>query len=222
MITAFDRITIDVPDLRQAREQYQALLGPEDTPGIFSLGNIDIALRQGDSVGRAAITQLSLLDPSLPRGTQSIIDTHPRNITVMYSHHRAGDYSEPSTASGIYAIDHLVLQSGDADDCIRLFKQDLGLRLALDKDAPQWGGRMLFFRLGKMTLEIIEPVNNPPEQDYFWGITYLCHDIETTLVHLDALGIAHSGQRPGRKAGTSVATVKSHCLGLPTLLIGPG
>jgi hypothetical protein len=34
-------------------------------------------------------------------------------------------------------------------------------------------------------------------------------------------GVTLSGIREGRKPGTRVATVKSHCLGIPTLLIEP-
>ena len=55
----------------------------------------------------------------------------------------------------------------------------------------------------------------------FWGITYLCRDIEATIFALDQRGVAHSDIRPGRKPGTHVATIRSHCLELPTLVIGP-
>jgi len=111
------------------------------------------------------------------------------------------------------------LQSGDAEACIALFGDDLGLRLALDQEVPEWGGRMLFFRHGKMTLEIIQNLKEPPARDFFWGITYLCHDLEQTISALDQRGILHSPIREGRKPGTRVCTVKSHCLELPTLLI---
>ena len=35
-------------------------------------------------------------------------------------------------------------------------------------------------------------------------------------------GVSLSGIRPGRKPGSLVATVKSHCLGIPTLFLQPG
>ncbi len=38
---------------------------------------------------------------------------------------------------------------------------------------------------------------------------------------LRAAGVSLSELRKGRKPGTRVATVKSHCLGLPTLLLEP-
>ena len=115
-----------------------------------------------------------------------------------------------------------MIQTNDADDCIRLFgEQGLGLRLALDQQVPEWGGRMVFFRMGKMTLELIQNLKKPPAQDFFWGITYLCTDIDSTVARLDEAGVSRSAVRDGRKPGTRVATIKSHCLGLPTLLIGP-
>ena len=120
-----------------------------------------------------------------------------------------------------WSVDHVVLRTSDAEACIDLFEGELGIRLALDKTVPEWGGRMLFFRHGKMTLEVIQHLQRPPEQDFFWGITYLCKDIDATVAQLDRRGVAHSPVREGRKPGTRVTTVKSHCLGLPTLLIGP-
>ena len=112
--------------------------------------------------------------------------------------------------------------SSDGDGCIDLFGKDgLGMRLALDQQVPEWGGRMLFFRFAKMTLEIIHNQSEPPERDQFWGITYLCPDLEHTLARLDRAGIEHSPLRTGRKPGTLVASVHSHALGLPTLLIQP-
>ena len=122
--------------------------------------------------------------------------------------------------NGIQSVDHVVLRTTDADDCIRLFGKDLGMRLALDQSVPEWGGRMLFFRCGKLTLEVIQS-DDPPDRDAFWGISYHCQDLSRTLEGLDAAGVAHSGERLGRKPGTRVATVKSHTLGIPTLLIGP-
>ena len=86
---------------------------------------------------------------------------------------------------------------------------------------PDWGGRMLFFRSGKLTLEIIESAEDHNVRDKFWGIAYQCANIDKTCERLAESGVQLSGIRAGRKAGTRVATVKSHCLGLPTLLVQP-
>jgi catechol 2,3-dioxygenase-like lactoylglutathione lyase family enzyme len=222
VFAAFDRIVIDVADPESATTEYQALLGLEAAAGEFDLGNLRITLNGNDTATQPRLDTLSLLDPGLENGAQLDIDTGPRNIPLARSHFREPTWSDQPTETGIYAVDHIVLQTRDADDCIRLFRDELGIRLALDQEVPEWGGRMLFFRMGKMTLEVIQNLKQPPEQDFFWGITYLCKDIEQTTAELDRRGVAHSPIRPGRKPGTRVATVKSHCLGLPTLLVGPG
>jgi hypothetical protein len=122
---------------------------------------------------------------------------------------------------GCLRVDHLVLRTADAAACIDLFGRQLGVRLALDKTVPEWGGRMLFFRTGKVTLEVIEPAREKPATDYFWGIAYQCSDLEQTARLLAGRGVSLSQIRAGRKPGTLVATVKSHCLGIPTLLLQP-
>ena len=114
-----------------------------------------------------------------------------------------------------------MLHTTNAQACIHLFEKRLGLRLALDKDVPEWGGRMLFFRSGKLTLEVIEPRENKPRQDYLWGIAYQCASIELLSARLKRENIKVSAVRDGRKPNTKVATLKSHNLDIPTLLVQP-
>ncbi|GAB3109142.1 hypothetical protein G8770_23135 [Aestuariicella hydrocarbonica] len=122
--------------------------------------------------------------------------------------------------SPITSVDHIVLHTNDADDCIRLFGDGgLGIRLALDKNVPEWGGRMLFFRVGKLTLEIIEPTTPFAGDDFFWGIAFRVDDIQAVHRRLSRAGVSLSQPRKGRKPGTWVVTVNSHQLGIPTLLL---
>ena len=220
MITGFAQIFIDVPDLQAANSEYQCLLGSFQDSHL-PLRNVEIAL---GSTGKASVPQLtglSLLDDgqSPPLAPISREKLRGLNLTVVRERRVA---TAASTATGISAVDHVVLMTSDADACIGLFGEDgFGMRLALDQLVPEWGGRMLFFRCGKMTLEVIHNLEDPPTQDFFWGITYLCENLDTTLAMLDEAGVAHSSIRTGRKPGTRVATVKSHNLGLPTLLIEP-
>lgn len=130
-----------------------------------------------------------------------------------------GRYHE--ARSGDLSVDHVVLRTVDAEACIELFANRLGIRLALDKTVPEWGGRMLFFRGGKLTLEVIQSGEEQAGGNHFWGIAYRCAAIEATVEDLQRRGVALSAVREGRKPGTRVATVKSHCLGIPTLLIQP-
>lgn len=218
MITGFRSIVIAVPQLASAQSEYQQLLGAfqnRDETALLHLANVGIELVEDSSLSEPRIQQLVLWseqdDAALPADV--------RELPLGLSDTR--DVSVEATASGVTGVDHIVLRTRDADDCIRLFNEDLGMRLALDQAVPEWGGRMLFFRCGKLTLEVIQHLEEPVDEDYFWGITYLCEDLAATLEKLDEAGVAHSELREGRKPGTVVATVKSHHLGLPTLLIQP-
>ncbi|RLQ21232.1 hypothetical protein DWB85_13045 [Seongchinamella sediminis] len=220
MYPAFDHILTQVPDLEAAMADYSTLLPAAGTDG-FALANVNVQLQQVDDIAAPRIAALALLDPAMAPGTSAPLAGGPRKIPLLRANNRDPRYCEPESATGIYAVDHLVLQSADAEACIELFREQLGLRLALDQEVPEWGGRMLFFRHGKMTLEVIHNLEKPPARDSFWGITYLCHDIDQTLAALAKAGVQHSPLRQGRKPGTRVSTLNSHCLGLPTLLISP-
>ncbi|MEP5568840.1 MAG: VOC family protein [Halioglobus sp.] len=221
MFSSFDHILIDVPDIVAAKKEYSVLLGQPITEDTVRLGNIDLRLREASETNKTSLSALALQDKTLDATATLSLDGGPRDIPLLRANARDCEYHENiASDTGIYAVDHLVLQTGDAQACIELFQDQLGLRLALDQQVPEWGGRMLFFRMGKMTLEVIQNLEKPLAADFFWGMTFLCKDIEQTTARLDAAGIEHSPIRKGRKPGTRVSTVKSHCLGLPTLLIG--
>jgi len=216
MITAFSRILIEVPDLQAAESEYQCLLGAIPA-GRLSLRNVEIVLQEDASLSAPAISGLALLADG---NTPAMEEQRGLHLPIDLERHVAG--TSDCTATGLCAVDHIVLMTGDAADCIRLFGENgYGMRLALDQMVPKWGGRMLFFRCGKMILEVIHNIEEPPEQDLFWGITYLCEDLDFTLEQLDRRGVEHSDIRKGRKPDTRVATINSHNLGLPTLLIEP-
>lgn len=224
MVTGFERIIISVPEIGEAADEYRSLMGVEPFPAElsdagkvlwFDLGNTVVQLQRG-SIGEAAITGIVFSVPggegdSGPVANQKGLDLHLSDGAALVPFRR-----EQSQVPGL-RVDHLVLRTADAQGCIDLFGGRLGIRLALDKTVPEWGGRMLFFRTGQLTLEII--ASDEIGQDVFWGIAYQCGDIELTAKRLLASGVALSEIRDGRKPGTRVATVKSHCLGLPTLLI---
>ena len=80
---------------------------------------------------------------------------------------------------------------------------------------------MLFFRTGGITLEVIEAQGQEPGADYFWGIALQCANIEHAATALTGRGVTLSELREGRKPGTRVASIKSHTLRIPMLLIEP-
>ncbi len=223
MITGIERITIEVPDLKRAEFEYKSLLG-EFTPdellsSVIAFNNSTIELRENPFLRDPKITGITLLDDSFLIESSPILP-EPRGLNINCIGKRLIQY-DGTIKHGIIGIDHLVLLSNDLDDCIERFgAHGLGIRLALDRIEPRWGGRMLFFRVGKFTLEIIQNSHNDSQKDdRFWGLAFLCSDIKFTISELQKKGVKHSNVREGRKDGTLVATIKSHNLGLPTLLL---
>ena len=230
MIRSIDRIVIAVPELTAAVAEYQALLGasfwlvPGDSPqprAWLGLANATLELRQ-QAVAQPSIIALVFAGDAPPDTSLDVTNALELPLSICDGADTAsfrqaqGECQNPNLS-----VDHLVLRTADADACIDLFSVGLGIRLALDKNAPQWGARMLFFRVGKLTLEVVEPAEQKPERDHFWGIAYQCSDLSNTTQKLLEEGVALSEVRIGRKPGTKVATVKSHSLTIPTLLIEP-
>jgi predicted enzyme related to lactoylglutathione lyase len=230
MVNNFDRIVITVPDLQAAIVAYQQLFGvpaaqeATDDPyaAWFLLPNTVIELVQSGGDG-ALISGIVFGSETVSAGDESVANTRGLDIRLSNGASTSSQRAlQPDIDAGDFRVDHLVLRTASAAQCIDLFGRQLGIRLALDQSVPEWGGRMLFFRAGKLTLEVIESQREKPAEDYFWGIAYQCADLEKAAARLTARGVALSEIRAGRKQGSVVATVKSHCLGIPTLLIAPG
>jgi catechol 2,3-dioxygenase-like lactoylglutathione lyase family enzyme len=124
----------------------------------------------------------------------------------------------------VSGIDHVVVLSEDAEASRALYGDGLGLRLALDRRVPERSARLLFFRIGGITVEIgaaLEPSRTPDAPDRLWGLAYAVADVERARERVGAAGFDVSEVRPGRKAGTRVCTVRGDPWGVATLLIGP-
>ena len=226
MVNGFDRIVVAVPEPGAAEAAYRELLGRPPLayePGVvaaqsrcFDLGNTVVELVPGEK-------EHSYIRGIVFAASDMAAATIPssRGLDIRVCDGEATAALRAHVEPGELRVDHLVLRTGDAEACIALFGEQLGMRLALDQTVPDWGGRMLFFRSGKMTLEIIESAADHKVRDKFWGIAYQCVNIDKTCERLAESGVQLSSIRAGRKAGTRVATVKSHCLGLPTLLVQP-
>jgi catechol 2,3-dioxygenase-like lactoylglutathione lyase family enzyme len=127
-------------------------------------------------------------------------------------------------AAAISGIDHAVVQTADAEAAIVLYRDGLGLRLALDRSFPDWGMRLVFLRVGGVTIELAQPLRDPlqpPETDQLWGISWRVPDAEAARARLTEAGLDVSEVRPGRKPGTRVISVKDGTCNVPTLLIEP-
>lgn len=125
-------------------------------------------------------------------------------------------------ADAISALDHIVVMTPDAEACKTLFGAQFGIRLALDHSKPEWGVRQLFFRLGGVTIEVVEPLDKSkaPEKDFFWGVAWKAASVAAVRERLLKEGADVSEVRVGRKKDTEVATIRRPTAGVPTLLVG--
>jgi catechol 2,3-dioxygenase-like lactoylglutathione lyase family enzyme len=118
-------------------------------------------------------------------------------------------------------LDHIVVQTTDAERAVALYGGRLGLDLRLDRTNAQWGARQLFFRTGGAVVEIGASLKAPIGQskDKFGGLAWRVKDPEAARARIAAAGIDVSEVRKGRKPGTSVFTVRSGTGGVPTLML---
>ena len=141
---------------------------------------------------------------------------------LLQSDKQDTENTQPIGRGAVASLDHLVINTPNPDRTLANYGARLGLRLALDRTAPQWKTRFLFFRIGNLTLEIIHRLDTEHQQDapdQIWGITWQTNDLEAAHARLSAAGVTVSELRVGRKPGSRVFTVKSGTLGIPTLFI---
>jgi catechol 2,3-dioxygenase-like lactoylglutathione lyase family enzyme len=217
----FDSVQIGAADVAAATRAYEILLG------VAAVRRTDGAVRF--QLRRGAV-ELESGDPGLHSIRFSVA---PESNVMPFA---ADDFhglrisfaSAPAPAApavpagGLEAIDHIVINSPDLDRAIALWRDRLGLRLALDREFPRRGLRLVFFRSGGVTLEFAGPLPPPADRggsDAFYGIAYRVHDLDACRSRLLSTGVDVSEQRTGQKSGTTVATVRSGTAGVPTLLI---
>ena len=150
------------------------------------------------------------LPPELTRGLFSFIIQHRDGQLPSYK-----EYAKDS----INKLDHVVINTNNADSFIETYRDVFKIRLALDKTIEHWNSRMLFFRLNKTTIEVVERPNNEKPKDTLWGLAWEVETIEDTHKRLVSEGVEVSDIKAGLKENTLVATVKSHTHNVPTLII---
>ncbi len=122
------------------------------------------------------------------------------------------------------ALDHVVVWSSALEESRALYGDRLGLRLALDRTFEARGIRILFFRVGGVTVEVVGRLQasaEAGEADRFGGLAWQVADVAAARERLGKDGFEVSEVRDGAKPGTEVCTVKSGTHGVPTLLIQP-
>ncbi|MHA7857340.1 MAG: VOC family protein [Henriciella sp.] len=122
----------------------------------------------------------------------------------------------------VSALDHLVINTPNPERAVANYGARLGLRFALDRTAEQWKTRFLFFRLGGLTLEVINRLGeeqDPDAPDHIWGLTWETDDLAAAHARLVSAGLDVSEIRTGRKPGSEVFTVRNGTQNVPTLFI---
>jgi catechol 2,3-dioxygenase-like lactoylglutathione lyase family enzyme len=208
-------------------------------------GLLALALRTDDAKAEAARLREIGIDATEPadgegqdsqsgavrRWRNSFLPTAAtRGITLFAIEHRTPADALPQAKptapedSSVHALDHVVIASDDLEAARRLYGDALGLRLALDRRFESRGLRILFFRVGGVTLEIAGPLEPPAAAkpaDGFAGLAYRVADLAAARSRLADSGVDVSPARPGAKPGTLVCTVRTQTASVPTLLIGP-
>jgi len=147
------------------------------------------------------LTEPELLPPALPIGEESAV---------------------------MSGVDHVVVMTDAPDRAIALYGDRLGIRLALDRTFEKRGVRLVFFRIGGVTIELAASLRKDSDlgradgaDDRLWGLAYQVGDIERAHRRLSEAGLDVTSIREGNKPGTRVFTVKGEPLGVATLVIEP-
>ena len=150
------------------------------------------------------------LPQELSRGIFSFIIEHTEG-----SLKKLGEYPSDS----INKLDHLVINTNDADGFIHVYQDIFKIRLALDKVIEHWDSRMLFFRLNRTTIEVVEKRDEKESKDSLWGLAWEVENIKEAHKRLIDSGVEITPIKKGLKENTLVSTIKSHTHNVPTLLI---
>ena len=191
--------TEDIAGVHSSLQEKKFLVGdPADGEGINSS---DQQVRKWKNL---------FLPPELTRGIFSFVIEHTE-----------GNLPQPKDLepSSPHKLDHVVINTNDADGFIEIYQDIFNIRLALDKVIEHWQKRMLFFRLNKTTIEVIEQEDDLPPGDKMWGLAWDVKDIKKAHQRLLDEGIEVTPIQKGVNEKTLVATVKSHTQNVPTLLI---
>jgi catechol 2,3-dioxygenase-like lactoylglutathione lyase family enzyme len=211
-----DSVRLGVPDPDAAVREYALLLGLPPTVAAdgarrFQLGRGAVEI----AAGAGGIEHLAFLVPGdapLPSVTPGI----PMRV--------GRGTPPPHDDAAPVAIDHVVVNSVDPARAMATWRDGAGLRLALDREFPARGLRLLFFRSNGITLEYATPLPLPDGDaaaDRLWGISYRVTDLAARRQRLLDAGVDVSEVRTGMKPGTHVATIRSGTAGIPTLMLQP-
>ena len=208
-------LALATPDIAQAVADVEAIGSPSGEI-------VSVLAHDGASGAYRRLRELSL-ELGVTRGVRLSLTQSLSEDEVLPPALPVGD-----VAATINRLDHVVIGTRDPGHAVSLYRDGLGIRLALDRTFEARGIRLLFFRLGGATLEFSAPVREGAElsagdesTDHLWGLAYQVPDADLAWTRLESAGLEISTIREGHKAGTRVFTVKSSPLGIPSLIIEP-
>lgn len=172
--------------------------------------------RRGAPVGAPAdllstdAWRLAFVDPAV---------THGVSIALAERSRRARP--KIAAAGAVQGLDHVVINTANADRAVALYGARLGLDFRLDRSNPQWGSRLMFFRCGGAVVEIGAKLGagTSDAPDRLSGLAWRVVDPDAAQARLAKAGFDVSEVRTGRKPGTKVFTVRSGVVGAPTLMV---
>ena len=144
-----------------------------------------------------------------------------RNLFLFLIEHTKGILPQDKKfpPGSINKLDHVVINTNDANGFINIYQDIFNIRLALDRIIEHWKSRMLFFRVNKTTIEVIEKKDDKDPNDSLWGLAWEVESIKDAHERLVSKGVEVTEIKKGLKENTLVATIKSHTHNVPTLLI---
>lgn len=245
MLTSLDHIRLRSRDVAKSLADYEALFGRGSRDGAaISVGTTGLDVRaSADAESTEGVEALVFATDSLDalqehlqaRGVAASLTADASGRLVLDAEATRGIALEVVGASPRAAraaqgedvaerLDHAVVITSAHEQALALYGEILGMRLALDRTFEQRGVRILFFRLGGVTVEVAGPIaaraENADAPDHFGGLAWRGRDLIAWRERLLAQGFNVSDLRKGHKAGTRVCTVGDRTAGVPTLLIG--
>lgn len=221
-------MTVATADLESEGRAWTRLLGlrPERAPGQwrFQLANTALELRPaGDAAGSPPAPRLDrLVFAGDPPGRGSARGVAVEVATAGPAPARAVCSGAAEPVGCVVALDHVVVRCGDLDASLAVYRDDLGLRLALDRSFPERRVRLVFFRVGGVTVELSGSLDDPPHEttrDTLWGLAWRVPALDAAHRRLAGAGFAVSAPRAGHKAGTRVFHLDEPPSSVPTLML---
>jgi hypothetical protein len=203
-------IVVEVPNALAAVAEYQFLFNCgatqfSDTVYLLALNNVDLWLKQTD-VEAAYIAKINLAGDD--------------DETSPIAEFQICPPSEQTSVTDV-GIDMVVYMSNTPQKLrSALTAPPLNLPLKNAMTLDKTNTELAFFPLDNLLLEIGEYEIKDQQQDGFWGLGLRVDDINEYHRYLRAGQADISDIKRGMKPNTLVATVNSHNLGIPTLLVG--